>query len=156
MKSEEFLKEVCDLIDHKLSYFQASEIGDGIEEKKLTRKDKERQKILDFVQQVLSRSQDIKDEAFLDENEEYATNYPIVSDQFTDYVYDRISGRKWLSTSQKFAEVIKVRNWYNKTNITKESAYYFKKQFAAGKLSEEMQADILKKIGYECREREWK
>ena len=131
MKTEEYIKEVCDLINCKLEYLQNSEIADGIEEKKLSRKDKERQKLLDFVQQILSRSTDIKELSFLDENGEYATQYPIVSDDFIDYISDKIVGKKWMTTSEKFADVVKRRKWYelSKKKITKASASAYKKKF---------------------------
>jgi len=158
MKTDTFLIEVYNLIGQKLDYLQAAEFGDGIEDKKLTRKDKERQNLLDFIQQILFRSADIRDKAFVDSEGEYATIYPIVSDPFADYVFDKIIGKKWLSTSEKFGDVVRRRKWYeiSKKPISKASASAYKMKFEAGTLSEETQTEILKNLGYSCFERVWK
>ena len=158
MKTENLIKEVCDLISQKLEYLQNCEFVDGIEERRLTRKDSERQKLLDFVQQILSRSADIRGEAFVDEDGEYATKYPIVSDIFIDVVFDKVCGVRGVSTSEKFAEVIRRKKWYlyTKTPMNRGNASAYKKKFEAGLLSEDIQTKILKDLGFECFEKCWK
>lgn len=56
-----------------------------------------------------------------------------------------------MTTHELFAQVVSVTNWYIQLGYSKQYASNLKRDFLAGKISEEKQKEILLKLGYKIK-----